>query len=487
MTVSVVVACHNYGRYLRECLESLLAQQCQPTEIVVVDDASTDTTPDIAAAYAEFGVRYERVEYRNACHTFNYGIASTTGDLIAFVDADNALRPEFLQRLVPLLEADPAVGFAYSDRTWLLEGDLKEWEHLGVYPGGTFRSYPPEPAMLVHTNFIDTMAVVRRVAVEQVGGFQDIPTIWDYQLWVAILEAGWQARYCPESLYYYRAHGSNMIIETRPQQRGCRLLIQRRHFRQPFWEPYITPNLALVATILPGQQLPGSTPLHLTLTPQITGQAYPAIVTLKLQLPPGVEVLHSSCSWQSALIDQQGGTVACTIPYPFPDLQAAASSPTVSLTICARQSTAALDLPVTVSWDDCLGRQYQRTEPVTLPAVNMCPPHIQRLQSGSMQVVRGFFAPNEPISVWAALPAEAPLSALTLPSCTANASGVARVDCSLAPQGFTGIVLQGTSAGVQVVLTNNSSPTRLHGIMHAVRQRAAQRLGGARQPDRAPR
>src|SRR5262245_56995193 len=54
--ISVVVTCHNYGRYLRECLESLLAQERPADEIVVVDDASTDDTPEVAAFYANQGV-----------------------------------------------------------------------------------------------------------------------------------------------------------------------------------------------------------------------------------------------------------------------------------------------------------------------------------------------------------------------------------------------------------------------------------------------
>ena len=64
--VAVIVPCHNYGRFLRECLESIVAQTTKPAHILVVDDASTDNTPEVAAEFAGRGVGYLRVDFRDA-------------------------------------------------------------------------------------------------------------------------------------------------------------------------------------------------------------------------------------------------------------------------------------------------------------------------------------------------------------------------------------------------------------------------------------
>jgi glycosyltransferase involved in cell wall biosynthesis len=145
LTVSVVITCHNYGRYLRECLESILAQERPADEILVVDDASTDESPAIVAEYADHGVRYERVEFRDACRSYNHGIAASSGDLIAYVDADNSLTPRFISTLAARLEADPDLAFAYSDRYWSGEGDVAAWQVVGAVPGRVGAGVHPPP------------------------------------------------------------------------------------------------------------------------------------------------------------------------------------------------------------------------------------------------------------------------------------------------------------------------------------------------------
>ncbi len=462
MTVSVVITCHNYGRYLRECLESVLAQERPPDEILVVDDASTDNSAAIAAAYASFGVRYERVEYQNACHSYNQGIAATSGDLIAFVDADNALKPRFLSALAAVLEADPALGFAYSDRYWAGEVSAAAWADLGVVPGTIFRSFPPDPAMLVHANFIDTMSMVRRSAVEAVGGFRDMPILWDYQLWLAILEAGWRAHYLAEPLYDYRVHGSNMIVATRPQQRGCALLIRREHFTKPYWAPYLRPELAVYADIVQGQPLPGGTSCQLFLTPKVVGSAFPARLRVSVALPAGVEYLGSEVERASTRVTERGDEIIFDVAYPVPDKYASASPLTMQLALVLRAANVQEAITVTLAWQDIFEVEHTITKSIHLSTFVVTPPLRQSLESGGIQTIRGQFAPLERVTVWAAMPEGAPRSAITLPWVEADQEGVVRVDCRSAPRGFTAIVVQGERLRNLVVLvTNHAGPISL--------------------------
>lgn len=474
--VSVVVTCHNYGRYLRECLESILAQDRPADEIIVVDDASTDDTPAIAAEYAPFGVTYERVEYHNACRSYNHGIGAASGDLIAYVDADNALTPRFIATLAARLENAPDLAFAYSDRYLMGEATVAAWVEIGVHPGDIGRSYPPDPAMLVHRNFIDTMALVRREVAAEVGGFRTLPILWDYHFWIKILEAGYGGGYVAEPLYHYRLHASNMILATRPQQRGCLLVICREHFSKPFWRPYTHPEVTIRHEYTPSRSVPGGVPGYLTVTPEVVGSAFPAGVTLTVALPPGVEILDSACDRLEALLTITGRTLVATIPYPVPDGVATRHAPILTLTIVQRVAEVA-PITLTVAWEDRFEGHHQATAHRALPSQPIPAPYQQPLGRGALQTVMGQFGPDELVNVWAALPPGAARTSVALPIAKADSTGTVRLDTRLAPRDLTAIVAQGKSAGNQAVLV----PTRASLLPAAALKGRGRELGrGAR-------
>src|SRR6478735_6137584 len=95
--VSVIIPTYNYGRFLRHALRSALDQTVTPLEIIVVDDGSTDETPDVVASFGE-KVRYIRQENSGVCVARNRGVADSTGKLIAFLDADDIWEPEKLAK-----------------------------------------------------------------------------------------------------------------------------------------------------------------------------------------------------------------------------------------------------------------------------------------------------------------------------------------------------------------------------------------------------
>ncbi len=457
-SVSVVVTCHNYGRYLRECLESILAQERRAEEILVVDDASTDETPAIAAEYAEQGVRYERVEYRDACRSYNHGMAASTGDLIAYVDADNALTPRFIGTLAARLEAEPTLAFAYSDRYWSGEASVAAWAEISATPGRIARSYPPDPAMLVHQNFIDTTAMVRREIAVAVGGFRTLPALWDYRFWLTLLESGYSGGHIPEPLYYYRLHASNMILSTRPQHRGLRLLIRREHFAQPFWQPYVRPELALECAVVPGRVLPGGTVCTLFVTPRVLGAAYPAAVRLVVALPPGVECLAATCERDGGRITTGGGVITAELPYPVPDRAAAALPPILCMTVVVRASHDGQAIAASLEWEDIFESRHEAVARIALPSLAVRPPFALPVASGALQVIREQFGPVEAISVWAAMPPGAPHASVPLPPAEAEADGTVRIDLRAAPERFAAIVVQGELLGNQVVLLPAVAP-----------------------------
>jgi glycosyltransferase involved in cell wall biosynthesis len=106
---SVVVDNHDYGRYLAEAVDSALGQTHADVEVVVVDDGSTDDSRDVIARY-EGRVVAVLKENGGQASAFNAGFAAASGDVVVFLDADDALLPDTVARAVAAFEAEPALA-----------------------------------------------------------------------------------------------------------------------------------------------------------------------------------------------------------------------------------------------------------------------------------------------------------------------------------------------------------------------------------------
>jgi glycosyltransferase involved in cell wall biosynthesis len=107
-SASIIVNNFNYGRYLREAIDSALAQTWDPVEVVVVDDGSTDASRDIIAGYGDRIVPVLK-EHGGQGSTFNAGFAASTGSLVLFLDADDVLRTSAVATARPLFD-DPTLA-----------------------------------------------------------------------------------------------------------------------------------------------------------------------------------------------------------------------------------------------------------------------------------------------------------------------------------------------------------------------------------------
>lgn len=222
--VSVVVRCHNYGRFLPEALTSVADQTRPVDEVVVVDDGSTDET---AAVLEEFAARLPQLVVvarhpaRGPARSFNDGVAASSGDLVVALDADDRFSPELVERLAAALDGDPAVDFAYcGERRFGLESSER----------------PPVPFdvdELMRENFVHVSAMFRRWIFEATGGFRpefDGLGLEDWEFWVGAVERGAVGRAVDGCWLEYRRHveGSR---NTMPRGRVLRahLLVWRLH------------------------------------------------------------------------------------------------------------------------------------------------------------------------------------------------------------------------------------------------------------------
>lgn len=177
--VSVVVPCHNYGRFLPEAVASVQAQTRPPDEVVVVDDGSTDETPDVVRALdGVAGLRtLRRSPARGAAATFNDGVRASTGDLVVVLSADDRMSPRYLELLERAL-GDPAVSFAYCEARLFGAGE-------GVERAPSF-----DARELARDNFVNGSAMFRRSLFERVGGFRTDIAREDWEFWIHAVARG---------------------------------------------------------------------------------------------------------------------------------------------------------------------------------------------------------------------------------------------------------------------------------------------------------
>jgi glycosyltransferase involved in cell wall biosynthesis len=187
--ITVVVPAYNAARYLGDALGSIAAQRgLFETEVLVVDDGSTDTTAGLAAGFA--GVRVIRQPNLGPSAARNRGIAEARGDLIAFLDADDLWTPGALAALLEVLERHEDAGLAFGDcRIFSDDGPRarSQFEEQGLeeaFFGGAERVQDPY-ARLFRLNYIPTGAVLaRKACIETAGGFDEsLRRVEDMDLW----------------------------------------------------------------------------------------------------------------------------------------------------------------------------------------------------------------------------------------------------------------------------------------------------------------
>jgi len=206
-SVSVVVPAFNHATFLPEALESVFAQSVPPREVIVVDDGSTDGTAEVLSRYGG-RVRVVRQLNRGVAAARNVGAAAASGDLLAFLDADDAWLPAKLERQVARLAAGPEFGLVHCG----MEEVDGQGRHLGVRVDG-MQGWVSQEMLLFRRGVIlgaGSTAMVRRGAFWELGGFDErLSTSADWDLCYRVGRR-YQVGFVPEALVRYRVHGGNM-------------------------------------------------------------------------------------------------------------------------------------------------------------------------------------------------------------------------------------------------------------------------------------
>jgi glycosyltransferase involved in cell wall biosynthesis len=214
--ISIIIPAHDAAAHLGACLDSVLAQRGPfRHEVIVIDDASTDATADIARGRA--GVRLLRLDDNaGPSAARNLGIAEARGELIAFLDADDLWPPGRLAAGLAVLAAHPDIGLVFGDCLVFDAGGVRLPSFFA--DGGLDQGFwgdplriPDQDLKLFRLNYIPTGAVlVRRRHLEAVGGFDaSRRMVEDLDLWLR-LAGVCPFAHIPMICQHKRSHGANV-------------------------------------------------------------------------------------------------------------------------------------------------------------------------------------------------------------------------------------------------------------------------------------
>jgi glycosyltransferase involved in cell wall biosynthesis len=191
--VSVVIPVFNGERFLREAVESVLAQKYSPVEIIIVDDGSTDGTATVARSLSET-VRYLHQTNQGPAAARNRGIEQARGSLIAFADADDLWPADKFELQLPYLITDPAIEIVMGRIQQVLLSATKADEFA-------------EPAFSVNLG----SAVIRKSVFERVGLFDETMRYSEDVDWfMRARETGVAITTIDAVTLFYRQHEQNM-------------------------------------------------------------------------------------------------------------------------------------------------------------------------------------------------------------------------------------------------------------------------------------
>lgn len=193
MRVSIVTISFNQARYLERAIASVISQDYANIEYIVVDPGSTDGSRSIIGRYEDRLARVVLDPDDGPADGLNHGFALATGDIVAYINADDALLPGAVSQAVDYLIANPAVDVVYGDG-YIIDADGRVTRVMESTPLN-LRRYALQVGMI-----LQQATFIRRTAMDRVGGFNAVNrTCWDAELIVDIALTGATIRHIPAS------------------------------------------------------------------------------------------------------------------------------------------------------------------------------------------------------------------------------------------------------------------------------------------------
>ncbi|MEJ8756642.1 glycosyltransferase family A protein [Pontibacter sp. H259] len=203
---SIIIPCYNSGSFLPDAIESIkLCSNKNKYEVVIVNDGSTDLeTLELLDKLAAEGYTVLHQENQGPAAARNTGVKYAKSKYIFFLDSDNKVRPDYIEKGIKILEDNPDTGIVYGNPSFF--GDSLE---------ARFCPYEFNLDKLLLENYIDMCSLIRKRVWEEVGGLDENHIIighedWDF--WIRAATAGWKFYYINETLYDYRIRNNSLVM-----------------------------------------------------------------------------------------------------------------------------------------------------------------------------------------------------------------------------------------------------------------------------------
>jgi glycosyltransferase involved in cell wall biosynthesis len=218
--VSIIVPVFNCAGFLGRAIDTALSQTYTDYEVLVADDGSTDGTRDVVARYGS-RVRYLWQSNRGVSAARNLAVSKATGELIAYLDADDMWYPQKLERQVAFLDTHKDCGFVHSEVSVINEADEVVHARFNSVTG---RAVPQGHCLLalLRRCHIQTVTVLeRRDCYDRAGGFDErVGVAEDYLHWIMIAMERMAVGYLAEPLAMYRWRGGSLSRRHRALSEG---------------------------------------------------------------------------------------------------------------------------------------------------------------------------------------------------------------------------------------------------------------------------
>jgi len=204
--VSVLIPCHNEEGVIEETLQNVISMDYEPFEVIVIDDRSTDSTPEKIKAFAQ---KNEKVKYLirqegafpGKSAVLNDAFALAKGEAVLVFDADARVEPDFLKKLVKPLE-DPDVG-AVQARKVIMNKDVNTFTRCqyNEYAVDTYLQIGRD-AVKGAVELRGNGEIIKRVALEDINGWNNYTITDDLDMSTRLHIKGWDVRFCPDAQVY---------------------------------------------------------------------------------------------------------------------------------------------------------------------------------------------------------------------------------------------------------------------------------------------
>lgn len=212
--VTVILPAYNAADTLAHAVKSVIAQTREDWALCIIDDGSQDQTVEVANSLAAKDPRIKVITQKNqgVAAARNAGVAAANTDFLAFLDADDAYAPTYLERMIGTLEAKPDLAILSCDAWNFHEANSplsRCSENVPMTPPVTFEK------VLSRKFQIYAAAAIRKSWFDQVGGADtSFRNVVDFDLWIRIMLAGGQADYVDEPLAWYRSDQPGSLSGT---------------------------------------------------------------------------------------------------------------------------------------------------------------------------------------------------------------------------------------------------------------------------------